>query len=55
MTIETRSLGIAILVALALALLLVSGLHMAQVITHALAASGASPLADSCGASITHC
>lgn len=55
MTVQMRSLGIAILVAIALALLLVSGIHAAQVISHAHVVSAARLLADTCPSSTAHC
>lgn len=55
MTIHMRYLGIVILIAVALMVLLVSGIHAAQVMTHAHAVSAAPALAEQCPSAYTHC
>ncbi len=55
MTIQMRRLGIVVLIAIALALILVSGIHAAQLVAHAHAVSAASGLAINCPSVDTHC
>lgn len=55
MTLHLRSVGIGILIAIALMFFLVSGVHAAQVMTHMHAVSAAPALADQCPSASTHC
>jgi hypothetical protein len=55
MTLHLRSVGIGILIAIALMFFLVSGVHAAQVMTHMRAVSAAPAQAIECPSSGAHC